>query len=464
MNGSLTAPGYPERDVRDRARRGRAAAFPPAQEYGLAMYGEDRPGPRPARGSDVQPGLDRLDALRIVPPILMPERLEKLIELGREPLHTDVETGTDIGGFRSPLPLYVSALGSTRVSALAVALSTQAGRLGLPMVIGENIVPTTGYGRLGESRGRSVAERIAAYCRELPDAVGGVAVQQSTEDADAEVWNLAYSDPGAERLLADGRLAFELKVGQGAKPGLGGITVLDHEAASAVADRFCLDPVYSDSAGERGGAKVLRYATPGTFTAEILRHQVHMMRNNYPRAKVWVKLHPGRDVAEAARIAWDAGADAVTVDGAEGGTGWAPVAFLGHVGLPLAECLFRLAGHRAVENSLPGDGLPGNAGRCLLASGRMWEGARVFKALALGARAAGLGRAAFLAVDEDPERGLERLVGCLDQELRMLTSAVGKYRTGRVGPEDVAVAWTAGSAGDSHLGARLGLELVEVDV
>jgi hypothetical protein len=370
------------------------------------MYGEDRAPSRP----------DRLDALRIVPPILMPERLERLIELGREPLHTDVRTDTDIGGFRSPLPLYVSAIGSTRVSAVSVALGTQAGRLGLPVVIGENIVPTTGYGRFEQSRGPSVADRIAAYCRELPDGVGGVAVQQSTEDADAEVWNLAYSDPGAERLLAGGRLAFELKVGQGAKPGLGGLTLLDPEAAAAVADRFCLDPGYA-------AGKVLRCATPGTFTAEILRQQVHIMRNNYPRARVWVKLHPGRDVAEAARIAWDAGADAVTVDGAEGGTGWAPVSFLDHVGLPLAECLVRLAGHGE---------------RCLLTSGRMWEGARAFKALALGARAVGLGRAAFLAVDEDPERGLVRLVDCLDQELRMLTSAVGKYRTGRVGQEDVS--------------------------
>ena len=40
------------------------------------------------------------------------------------------------------------------------------------------------------------------------------------------------------------------------------------------------------------------------------------MRNNFPRAKVWVKLIPGRDVAEAVQVAVS-GADAVTVDGAE---------------------------------------------------------------------------------------------------------------------------------------------------
>ncbi|MFD2284398.1 hypothetical protein ACFSUJ_34675 [Streptomyces lusitanus] len=47
-------------------------------------------------------------------------------------------------------------------------------------------------------------------------------MQQSTEDADAEVWNLVHSDPAARPLLDSGRLAFELKVGQGAKPASAG--------------------------------------------------------------------------------------------------------------------------------------------------------------------------------------------------------------------------------------------------
>jgi glutamate synthase domain-containing protein 2 len=145
------------------------------------------------------------------------------------------------------------------------------------------------------------------------------------------------------------------------------------------------------------------------------------MRNNYPRAKIWVKLPPARDVREAAFVAWEAGADAVTVDGAEGGTGWAPVAFLQHVGLPLGECLHRIGDHPS----------------CLLVSGRMWEGARVAKCLALGANAVGLGRAALLAVDTDAENGLVNLVECLSLELQMLTSALGKYHVAALSPEDV---------------------------
>jgi len=285
------------------------------------------------------------------------------------------------------------------------------------MVIGENVVPLTGY-RREASATTGILARIRAYLDASNPGVGGVVVQQSTEDADAEVWNLVYSDPGVEPLLATGRLGFELKVGQGAKPGLGGMTVLDRSTAARVDDQYAIDDLWPDSG-------VLRSGTPGTFTDEILRQQIRLMRNNFPRARVWVKLHPGRDVALAAACAWDAGADAVTVDGAEGGSGWAPTAFLDHVGLPLAECLRRI----------------GRPSGCLLASGRMWEGVRAVKALALGATAVGLGRAALTAVDTDPEHGLRRLVECLAFEARLLISALGKYSPDVLAAEDV---WFAG--------------------
>ncbi|MGW4648428.1 glutamate synthase-related protein [Kitasatospora sp. NPDC004289] len=399
--------GLPEQAIRERARLGAAAAFPGEAHYGHTLFGAEQ-----------SVSTDPLEQLRITPPVFMPQRLEKLIELGREPLHTDVELATVVGGLRSALPLYLSAFGSTKAAGTdqVLAASRQAGRLGIPMVIGENIVPMSGYGRTGEQTRRTALARIAAYLEELPYGLGGVAVQQSTEDADAEVWNLVYSDPSTQPLLESGRLAFELKVGQGAKPGLGGMTVLDRAAAAAVDEQFALDEVFGPEAD-----RVLRCSSPGTFTEEILRQQIRLMRNNYPRARVWVKLHPGRDVAHAAATAWAAGADSVTVDGAEGGTGWAPVASIAHAGLPLGECLARI----------------GARPDCLLVSGRMWEGSRVVKSLALGATAAGLGRAALVATDEDPEAGLTRLVEALALELRLLISAVGKYTPSALSPEDV---------------------------
>ncbi len=67
----------------------------------------------------------------------------------------------------------------------------------------------------------------------------------------------------------------------------------------------------------------------------------------------------------------------------------------------------------------------------------MWEGARVGKVLALGANAAGLGRAALLAVDTDHEAGLINLAECLALELRLLTSAMGKYHVEALSAEDL---------------------------
>src|SRR5205823_12701196 len=127
---------------------------------------------------------------------------------------------------------------------LGVAVSRQAGRLGLPMVVGENVVPVNGYHATGSDAEKSLVARIRAYVDEVPDGLGGVVVQQSTEDADAEVWNLVYSNPTATRLLDTGRLAFELKVGQGAKPGLGGMTLVGAQAGASVAEQFAIDPIY----------------------------------------------------------------------------------------------------------------------------------------------------------------------------------------------------------------------------
>jgi hypothetical protein len=286
-----------------------------------------------------------------------------------------------IGGFASTLPLYLSAFGSTRVADvdLGVAASRQAGRLGIPMVIGENA------GR-PKPTGRALLGRIQAYASEVAEGVGGVVVQQSTEDTDVESARRVYRHPSVRRLLETDRFGLELRVGEGARPGLGELA-----------------------------------AGPGTFTEELLRQRIRVMHNDFPRARVWVKLPPARDVLAAALVAWDAGADAVTVDGAEGGTRWAPTAFLGHVGLPLAECLRRI----------------GDQDACLLVSGRMWEGTRVAKSLALGATAAGLGRAALIAVAENPEAGLVNVAECLAVELRMLTSAMGKYDSGELSREDV---------------------------
>lgn len=407
----LEAPGFPLEEVRRRARCGVEAVFPclpeSDQAYGRAVFGET-----PDR---VEQAFDAVDAMRLVPPVLMPERLVKLIDLGREPYHADVDLTATVGGFTSALPLYVSAMGSTAAahSQMGTQLAVQAARAGVPLVLGENVCAVHGYDRRTSAHAASFKERAFSYVDNLADGLGGLVIQQSTEDADAELWNHVYSDPSFHPLVAAGRVAFELKLGQGAKGCSGGITMVDAAAAEHLSDRFALEEIT--------GATLLRVSAPGTFTQDILRSQIRLMRNNFPDVRVWVKLPPGRDLAVAAATAWDAGADAVTVDAACGGSGLAPTALLQHLGLPLDACLAQLSGHTGP----------------LLVSGRMWEGARVIKALALGAHAAGIGRAALLAVAEQPEKGLLNLLAAMALEMQLLTAALGKYSVGRLGREDV---------------------------
>lgn len=391
-----------------RARLGARAIFPDLETggYGNTVFGQD-----------AADKIDDLDRLRIVPDLLLPERLEKLIELGREPQPTDVDLTTQLGGFTSPSPLYVSALGSTSAShgETGAALARQAGALGIPLVIGENVASVHGYRKRQHEQLPSFLERIRDYTHHLPPKQGGLVVQQSVEDANSELWNHVYSEPELQPLLETGRLAFELKLGQGAKPGLGGLTIMDTQEAERLRHHYGFATIPLDK------NKVLRLASPGTFTEEILRQQIRSMRNNYPRCKIWIKAPPSRDVGLVTDVAWKAGADAVAVDGAEGGTGLAPTGFLHHVGLPLFECLKRI----------PTDGRP------LLASSRIWEGTRVVKTLAMGASAAGLGRAALIATHEDPLAGFTRLVESIDLEIRMLLSALGHYTATKVSATDL---------------------------
>ena len=132
----------------------------------------------------------------------------------------------------------------------ASPLSRQAGRLGIPMVIGENVVPMHGYG--AARRRRTVAARPdpRRTPSAVPDGVGGVVVQQSTEDADAEVWNLVYSDPVATPLLdiRPARVRAEGRPGRQARP-------RRHDGAGrrrrprGCADQYAVDDVLGPDAG-----------------------------------------------------------------------------------------------------------------------------------------------------------------------------------------------------------------------
>jgi len=425
---------YPVEEILLKARHGREALYPfsDLDAYGRALLGADIFVKQATR-------FHTLDRLVLLPPIFTPKRLEKMTELQREPYFSDVDLETQIGSFRSRLPITMASMGSTEVAhAASAALGKGAAQAGIPMGLGENIATVWGYAKRTKANMPSFKQRLFAYLDHLEDGYGGAVIQQSVEDAFDELWNKVYTDPDVEPFLRKGLVAFEVKLGQGAKPGLGGETKVPREVAKSLKGTYYFpdDP----DAVERDLYE--RHSAPGTYTEEILRAQLRSLRNNFPRARLWIKTGPFRDLLALFRVAAQEHVDAVLVDGKEGGTGMSPVIALKDLGLPTLACLKRIADARVEGLSLP-----------FVLSGRLYDGGHVVKALALGATACAFGRPFILAVQEGGAKGVQNFLEATAVEMRMLISALGKYKVDDVGREDL------GSL-DRHLADALNVPFV----
>ncbi len=409
---------YPVWEILSKARAGKDAVYPfnELEEYGRALLGAEvyEPG---------YPRFHTLDRLVLLPPAFTPNRLAKMGELLREPLYTDVRTECFVGGFKVKLPLVVGSMGSTDVaSRVGVELARGAAKAGIVMGIGENVATMRGYDRRRCRNHPSLKERLMAYLENMKDGFGGIIIQQSVEDAYDELWNRIYSDVDLESYFEEGVVGFEIKVGQGAKPGLGGEVKVSRDLALELKDKYYLpeDPeiVIKDF--------YERHSAPGTFTEAILSSMIRLLKNNYPRARVWVKLGPYRDLVRVIKICSDAGTDAITVDGKEGGTGMSPIVALKDLGLPTLACLKRI-----------GDAKRLGVSSSMVVSGGLYSGSHLVKALALGADAVAMGRPFIIAVQAKGERGVTNFVEAVRAEAQMLTSALDKYSLKDLSPEDL---------------------------
>ncbi len=425
---------YPVAEISQKARFGKEAVYPfnELDEYGKSLLGAEI----------YEPGFPRfhtLDRLILLPPAFTPNRLALMAKLLREPLYIDVETETVVGGFKSKLPLAIGSMGSTDIASRAgVELSKGAARVGIVLGIGENVATMRGYDRRRSPSHPSFKERLMAYLENVEDSYGGVVIQQSIEDAYDELWNKVYSDVDIEPYFDEGLIGFEIKVGQGAKPGLGGEVKVPRWLALKLKDKYYLpeDPelVVKDM--------YERHSAPGTFTEDILSSMIKLLKNNYPRAKVWVKAGPYRDIDRVIDICSKAGADAVIIDGKEGGTGMSPIVALKDLGYPTLVCLKKImeARKRGVNTSL-------------ILSGRLYNGGHIVKALALGADAVAMGRPFIIAVQTAGVEGVVRFVEALKVEVQMLVSALDKYSISELSSEDIG-------ALDRDIAESFGIEYV----
>jgi len=409
---------YPVDDIASKARRGKEAVFPFSEktEFGKALLGADI----------YEKGFLRYDTLSqilLVPPLFTPLRLKKMQELLREPLFSDVATGVYVGGFQTSMPLCIASMGSTDVwNKVAVTAAREAAKLGVAMGVGENVATIWGYAKRKRSSQPSFKERVMAYLENIEGTQGGVFIQQSVEDAYDELWNKVYSDPDITPFIHKGQVAFEVKLGQGAKPGIGGETFVTRETALEIRDKYSFD----DDPATVERKRYARHSAPGTFTEQILRSMLRSLKNNYPRCRIWVKAGPYRDIGEVATVLAEEEVEALWIDSKEGGTGMSPVIALQDLGLPILACLDSV--RRLRSRGLKLD---------TAISGRLANGGDVVKCLCLGAKCAGMGRPLVVAAYAAGGEGVRRFLEATRMEIQLLISALGKYSVEQLGEEDV---------------------------
>ena len=163
----------------------------------------------------------------------------------------------------------------------------------------------------------------------------------------------------------------EVKLSQGAKPGHGG--VLPKAKVSAE---------IAEARGVPMGQDCVSPARHSAFSTPVeLLNFVSELRRLSGGKPVGIKLcvgHPGEWFAMVkAMLQTGQAPDFVVVDGAEGGTGAAPIEFADHMGMPLRD------GLRLVHNSLVGAGLREHIR--IGASGKVISAFDIAKCLALGA-------------------------------------------------------------------------------
>ena len=179
--------------------------------------------------------------------------------------------------------------------------------------------------------------------------------------------------------------AIEVVVGQGAKPGGGGMLL-----GQKISDRVAEMRTLPKGVDQRSACRHPDWTGP-----DDLEIKIQELREITDWEKpVYVKIGGARPYYDTA-LSVKAGADVVVVDGMQGGTAATQEVFIEHVGQPTLACirpavqaLRDLDMHRKVQ---------------LIVSGGIRNGADVAKALALGADAVSIGTAALVALgDNDP--------------------------------------------------------------
>ena len=195
--------------------------------------------------------------------------------------------------------------------------------------------------------------------------------------------------------------AIEIVIGQGAKPGGGGMLL-----GQKISDRVAQMRNLPKGIDQRSACRHPDWTGPDDLEIKILE----LREITAWKVPVYVKLAGARPYYDTT-LAVKAGADAIVLDGMQGGTAATQDVFIEHVGQPTlaivrpaVQALQDLGMHRKVQ---------------LILSGGIRNGADVAKAIALGADAVAFGSAALVALgDNDP---------VYEEEYNKLGTTAGAY-------------------------------------
>ena len=175
--------------------------------------------------------------------------------------------------------------------------------------------------------------------------------------------------------------AIEIKIGQGAKPGIGGH--LPGEKIIGDVSRTRMIPEGADAISPAPHHDI--------YSIEVLRQLVDSLKEATGYQKpIIVKVAAVHNVAAIASGIARSGADIIAIDGFRGGTGAAPVRTRDNVGIPIELAL------ASVDERLRQEGIRGSVS--LVAGGSIRSSADVVKAIALGADAVYIATSALLAL------------------------------------------------------------------
>ena len=218
--------------------------------------------------------------------------------------------------------------------------------------------------------------------------------------------------------------AIEIVVGQGAKPGGGGMLL-----GQKISDRVAQMRSLPKGIDQRSACRHPDWTGPDDLEIKILELREI---TNWEKP-IYIKVGGARPYYDTA-LAVKAGADVIVVDGMQGGTAATQEVFIEHVGQPTLACirpavqaLKDMDMHRKVQ---------------LIISGGIRNGADVAKAMALGADAVSIGSAALVALgDNHPD---------LEEEYQKLGTTAGAYDDWHEGLDPAGI-----TTQDPTLAARL---------